>query len=294
MLFFINMQILLSFIFFTIFYRRETPASANVDLQENLLVSRVLSKEPIIVLLWTFPFGQRFPLNQCPQQFDGSDCFYTADRTLYSSAHAVVLFHRDVYTSKKQLPQTPRPSNQRWVWFNNESPSHCPNLAIMNNLINLTMSYRVDSDIFAPYGWIEKHNTTMNFTIPRKTKLAAWAISNWNPNSRRVKYYGELKKHLQVDIYGYRGLKLPRSKQLETLSTYKFYFAFENSIHVDYITEKLWDNAISSGCVPVVMGPPRENYERFIPETPSFTLCKALKEAPPYRTIASIEKWFKN
>ncbi|XP_071972702.1 4-galactosyl-N-acetylglucosaminide 3-alpha-L-fucosyltransferase FUT6-like [Engystomops pustulosus] len=275
-------------------YRREAPASANADSQDDC--SLISTKEPIIILVWTFPFGQLFPLNQCPQQFDGSGCFYTADRTLYSSAHAVVLFHRDVYTSKKQLPQTPRPSNQRWVWFNNESPSHCSNLAIMNNLINLTMSYRVDSDIFAPYGWIEQHNTTMNFTIPTKTRLAAWAITNWNPNSRRVKYYGELKNYLQIDMYGYGRRNLPRNRQSEILSTYKFYFAFENSIHVDYITEKLsldkdeekykqYFNWRSEYYVP-----PQDN-----PWTVSYCrVCKALKEAPPYRTIASIEKWFKD
>ncbi|XP_071974338.1 3-galactosyl-N-acetylglucosaminide 4-alpha-L-fucosyltransferase FUT3-like [Engystomops pustulosus] len=341
--FFINLQILFSFIFFTMIYRREAPASANADSQENLLVSRVLSKKPIIILLWTFPFGIRFPIYNCPQQLDNSDCLYTADRTQYSSAHAVVFHHRDVCTTKTQLPQTPRPSNQRWVWFNQESPSYSPNLALMNNLMNLTITYRLDSDIFAPYGWLEKHNTTMNFTIPKKTKLAAWAISNWNPISRRVKYYGELKNHLQVDIYGKQHQKLPKDKKIETLSTYKFYFAFENSIHEDYITEKLWYNALYSGCVPVVMGPPRENYERFIPRdafihvddfaspqelasyllsldkdeekykqyfnwrsqyyvppqdnpwtVPYCRVCKALKDPPPYRTIASIEKWYKN
>ncbi|KAG8547153.1 hypothetical protein GDO81_028976 [Engystomops pustulosus] len=343
MFFFIHLQVLLSFTLFAMLYRRKSLLSTNAESQENAWISRVLPKEPIVILLWTFPFGVYFPLNNCPLQFDGSDCFYTAERNLYSSAHAVVLHHRDVCATKTQLPQMPRPSNQRWVWFNQESPSHCQNLALMNNLINLTMSYRVDSDIFAPYGWIEKHNRTMNFIIPKKTKLAAWAISNWHPDARRVKYHGELKKHLQVDIYGYGNRNLPRNKQLETFSAYKFYLSFENSIHVDYITEKLWDNAISSGCVPVVMGPPRENYERFIPRdafihvddfsspqelasyllsldkdeekykqyfnwrseyyvppqdnpwtVPYCRVCKALKEAPPYRTIASIEKWFKD
>ncbi|KAG8547154.1 hypothetical protein GDO81_028977 [Engystomops pustulosus] len=338
--FFFMLQVCISFTLFTIFLKMKKDSLTN-ELPEVL--ATVGWRKPTLILLWTFPFGQEFLLNRCPEEFDISGCFYTADRTLYSSAHAVVLFHRDVCTTKTQLPQTPRPSNQRWVWFNNESPSHCPNLAIMNNLINLTMSYRVDSDIFAPYGWIEKHNTTINFTIPKKTKLAAWAISNWNPNSRRVKYYGELKNHLQVDIYGRLHLNMPRDTQPELLSTYKFYFAFENSIHVDYITEKFWYNALYSGCVPVVMGPPRENYERFIPrdafihvddfsspqELASYLLsldkdeekykqyfnwrsqyyvplqddpwtvsycrvCKALKDAPTFRTIASIEKWFKD
>ncbi|CAJ0918685.1 unnamed protein product [Ranitomeya imitator] len=201
----------------------------------------------------------------CPQQFDGSGCFYTADRNMYSSANAVVIHHRDVSRSKKQLPQEPRPSNQYWIWLSLESPSHCPNLSFMDNLMNLTMSYRTDSDIFAPSGWIEKHYGTVNFTIPKKTKLVAWAVSNWKVKSKRVQYYQQLKNYLHVDIYGRQHLQLPRDRHLEILSTYKFYLAFENSIHEDYITEKFWYNALYSGCVPVVLGPPRANYERFIP-----------------------------
>ncbi|KAM3919380.1 4-galactosyl-N-acetylglucosaminide 3-alpha-L-fucosyltransferase FUT6-like [Leptodactylus fuscus] len=250
--------------------------------------------------------------------------------------------HRDVCSSRKQLPQGRRPSKQYWIWFNRESPSHSPNLSFMDNLINLTMSYRADSDIFSPYGQLEEQNGTVNFTIPKKTKLAAWAISNWNPYSKRVQYYEQLKKYLKVDIYGKKNLQLPRDSHLQTISTYKFYFAFENSIHEDYITEKLWSNALYAGSVPVVLGPPRSNYERFIPrdafihvddftsprELASYLLkldkdeekykqyfnwrsmfqvskmeiswmdnyckiCKALKEAPSYRTIPSIKAWFK-
>ncbi|KAM4723100.1 4-galactosyl-N-acetylglucosaminide 3-alpha-L-fucosyltransferase FUT6-like [Rhinophrynus dorsalis] len=260
---------------------------------------------------------------------------------MYSSAHAVIIHHRNACDNKGQLPQEKRPPNQYWIWFNLESRSHSPNLEFMDNLINLTMSFRVDSDIFTPYGWLEKSNKSRNFTIPEKTKLVAWAISNWNPNAKRYKYYLELKKHLDIDMYGIRNRPLQRSNLIETISKYKFYLAFENSIHEDYITEKLWTNSLISGTVPVVLGPPRENYERFIPpdsfihvddfstaeelalylheldkddqrykqyfnwrstlqpmeDRPDWVIeycrvCKALKEAPIYRTIPSIAKWF--
>ncbi|CAJ0933433.1 unnamed protein product [Ranitomeya imitator] len=160
----------------------------------------------------------------------------------------------------------PRPPNQYWVWFNLESPSHSPNLHFMDDLINLTMSYRADSDIFSPYGWLDPNKEEDTFQIPPKTKLVAWAISNWNPGSKRVRYYQELKKFLSVDVYGRQHLPLPKNKHEQTLAQYKFYLAFENSIHEDYITEKLWKNALSFGCVPVVLGPTRKNYERFIPK----------------------------
>ncbi|XP_040266455.1 3-galactosyl-N-acetylglucosaminide 4-alpha-L-fucosyltransferase FUT3-like [Bufo bufo] len=296
----------------------------------------------LIILLWTWPSGHIFPLNQCPASVDSSGCFFTVNRSMYSMANAVVIHHRDVSRSKSLLPLVPRPSYQYWIWFSLESPSNLRSLTIMDNSINMTMSYRVDSDIFTPYGWLEKHNERENFTIPQKTRLVAWVISNWNTKHRRFSYYQELNQHIQIDLYGKRHLPLPRNLQLQTLSKYKFYLAFENSIHEDYITEKLWSNSFVAGTVPVVMGPPRENYERFIPpdsfihvddfsssqELASYLLsldkddqkyqkyfkwrssyqpvkprktwvteyckiCKALKEAPLYRTIPSIAEWFK-
>ena len=44
------------------------------------------------------------------------------------------------------------------------------------------------------------------------------------------------------------------------ISTYKFYLAFENSIHcTDYISEKFWRNSLKTGAVPVVFGPHKES-----------------------------------
>ncbi|XP_040184532.1 3-galactosyl-N-acetylglucosaminide 4-alpha-L-fucosyltransferase FUT3-like [Rana temporaria] len=220
----------------------------------------------VTILLWTWPFGDTFPLNQCPLSINISGCFYTQNRLLYSYADAVILHHRDVCCSKKKLPHMPRPPNQYWVWFNLESPSNTANLDFMNNLVNLTMSYRSDSDIFAPYGWLEQNDKEVNFTIPTKNRLVAWAISNWNSNSRRVRYYEQLKQHVSIDVFGQFHRSLPNSEHQQVLSQYKFYLAFENSVHEDYITEKLWKNSLMAGCVPIVLGPPRANYERFIPK----------------------------
>ncbi|XP_069824449.1 4-galactosyl-N-acetylglucosaminide 3-alpha-L-fucosyltransferase FUT6-like isoform X2 [Dendropsophus ebraccatus] len=222
------------------------------------------TEEDLIVLLWTWPFGDYFPLNQCPKPLNGPWCFYTTNHSWYPRAHAVIFHHRDVCSSEIKMPQMPRPEGQHWVWFNMESPSHTPNLSLFNNLMNLTMSYRSDSDIFTPYGWLEK-NEAQNFTIPEKSKLVAWAISNWNSTSKRVEYYNELKDHIDIDVYGQEHMRLHDYNLNAVLSRYKFYLAFENSIHSDYITEKLWRNALVSGTVPIVMGPPRENYEKFIP-----------------------------
>ncbi|XP_074834444.1 3-galactosyl-N-acetylglucosaminide 4-alpha-L-fucosyltransferase FUT3-like [Carettochelys insculpta] len=219
----------------------------------------------LTILLWTWPFQQPTALRKCSELLGIQDCHITVNRSWYSKSDAVIIHHWDVCSSPKNLPQGPRPPSQHWIWFNLESPTHSSNLGLMDNLFNLTMSYRRDSDIFTPYGGLEVLSQPQNFSIPAKSKLVAWAVSNWNPASRRVQYYEELKKYLHVDIYGKHHMPLPQNKQVSTLSQYKFYLAFENSLHEDYITEKLWSNALGSWAVPVVCGPPRENYERFLP-----------------------------
>ncbi|XP_069824385.1 3-galactosyl-N-acetylglucosaminide 4-alpha-L-fucosyltransferase FUT3-like [Dendropsophus ebraccatus] len=256
-------QLSIAAILFSIFYTNRSTLINQFSRKSVYQEPANISK---IILVWTWPFHIKFPLNECPPYTDISGCTYTANRSLYSSADAIVIHHRDVCNSQKQLPQMPRPPNQYWVWFNLEPPSHSPNLHFMDNLINMTMSYRADSDIFSPYGWLETSQQEENFTIPVKTKLVAWAISNLRQHSKRAQYYKKLKKYLPIEVYGRQHLTLQRNKHEKTLSQYKFYLAFENSNHEDYITEKLWMNALTFGCVPIVMGPTRQNYERFIPK----------------------------
>ncbi|CAO2641060.1 3-galactosyl-N-acetylglucosaminide 4-alpha-L-fucosyltransferase FUT3 [Lemmus lemmus] len=227
-------------------------------------------RRPLLILLWTWPFHRPVALLPCSKMLQGTaDCQLTANRSLYPQADAVIVHHREVSANpRSQLPPQPRPPGQRWVWFSMESPSHCSHLSALDGYFNLTMSYRSDSDIFTPYGWLEPWpeppgQTQVNLSA--KTDLVAWAVSNWNSKSARVLYYEDLKGHLRVDVYGRGHKPLPQGNMMETLARYKFYLAFENSLHPDYITEKLWKNALEAWAVPVVLGPSRENYERFLP-----------------------------
>ncbi|XP_077143886.1 3-galactosyl-N-acetylglucosaminide 4-alpha-L-fucosyltransferase FUT3-like [Ranitomeya variabilis] len=271
----------LLFLLLTLYFGMRLPASKTYSAKQGIVPncsrsslkvnSRTLPEQRStnlasqIILLWTWPSGHTFALNDCPASIDSSGCLFTADRSLYYLANAVVFHHRDVSRSKSLLPQVPRPPHQYWVWFSLESPSNIRNISMMDNIMNLTMSYRLDSDIFIPYGRLGKLDEEQSFTIPKKIGLVAWIISNWNLKHKRHAYYLELKQHIQIDIYGKHHLPLPRHLQFLNLAKYKFYLAFENSIHEDYITEKLWANSFFIGTVPVVMGPPRKNYERFIP-----------------------------
>ncbi|XP_062452582.1 4-galactosyl-N-acetylglucosaminide 3-alpha-L-fucosyltransferase FUT6-like [Rhea pennata] len=219
----------------------------------------------LTILLWTWPFGQRFNFRSCLEFYSTPDCHFTVNRSWYHKANAVIVHHRDVSWNTKQLVRATRIPSQRWIWFNLESPSHSANLGAMNNIFNLTMSYRRDSDIFSPYGELQLLRQPQPFSIPPKAKLVAWVVSNWRADSHRVKYYQQLKQHIAVDVYGQHHRPLAQDQLLSTVAQYKFYLAFENSQHEDYITEKVWRNALSAGTVPVVLGPPRHNYERFLP-----------------------------
>uniref|UniRef100_A0A8W4FN42 Fucosyltransferase n=1 Tax=Sus scrofa TaxID=9823 RepID=A0A8W4FN42_PIG len=230
---------------------------------------------PVSVLLWWEPFGGRHistrPSPDCRLRFNISGCRLLTDRAAYGEAQAVLFHHRDLV---KGPPDWPPPPGQRWVWMNFESPSHSPGLrSLESNLFNWTLSYRADSDIFVPYGYLyprthpSEEPPGLVPPLARKQRLVAWVVSNWDESQARVRYYRQLSQHVPVDLFGKGGpgQPLPEVGLLHTVARYKFYLAFENSQHLDYITEKLWRNAFLAGAVPVVLGPDRANYERFVP-----------------------------
>ncbi|XP_053329195.1 3-galactosyl-N-acetylglucosaminide 4-alpha-L-fucosyltransferase FUT3-like [Spea bombifrons] len=237
--------------------------------QQNTTTAVTLKEEKeekeLVVLLWTWPFGTHFPLDTCQKVHGIPGCKLTVDRNVYNTADAVVMHHVDIMYDKKSLPQQQRPHHQHWVWFNMEPPLIIRNLHFLHNLFNMTMTFRQDSDIYRPYGRIQALKEPQNLTIPAKSKLVSWVVSQWYPGAPRIAYYEELKKHIPIDVYGKRNMKLSRDDFYSTISQYKFYLAFENSIYKDYITEKLWSNAFGSWAVPVVLGTSRKNYERFVP-----------------------------
>ncbi|XP_053497811.1 4-galactosyl-N-acetylglucosaminide 3-alpha-L-fucosyltransferase 9-like [Ictalurus furcatus] len=219
-----------------------------------------------VVLIWTWPFGRRFKMESCSKLFNITGCRFTDNRSEYEKVHTIIFHHRDIQDNVYELLRMRRPLLQKWVWMNMESPGNSQRRAQLDGLFNLTTSYRRDSDVWVPYGRIiEASEEDKAFQIPPKDKLVCWIVNNWNTRLKRAPYFYELGKHVQIHTYGgafERQLSL--EEYYKTLSSCKFYLAFENSIHKDYFTEKLF-NPMKFGTVPVVLGPPRENYEEFIP-----------------------------
>lgn len=79
-------------------------------------------------------------------------------------------------------------------------------------------------------------------------------------------------KFKQVDAYGKCGtLTCKRDFGFETACLsmlskhYKFYLSFENSNCADYMSEKIFRNALQHSMIPIVMGARKKDYERQLP-----------------------------
>jgi hypothetical protein len=82
-------------------------------------------------------------------------------------------------------------------------------------------------------------------TFERKSKTAAWFVSNCNlQTSLRNELTKDLQKlGVEVDIFGACGtLQTPKDNVYEFLElNYKFYFSFENSLCEDYVVLSKFD-----------------------------------------------------
>lgn len=80
---------------------------------------------------------------------------------------------------------------------------------------------------------------------------------------------------IPVDVYGYctdnKTLKIAQIhlSEIELLSKYKFYLAFENSRCPEYVTEKIYKiinfDTLDNSPAPIVMGPKKSWHEKNLP-----------------------------
>lgn len=91
-------------------------------------------------------------------------------------------------------------------------------------------------------------------------------ISNCNAANHRLNYINELKEFIPVQIYGGCDKACPSSVDCREYigKNYKFFFAFENSVCKDYITEKFF-LMLRYDIIPVVVG--GGNYTHFVPKS---------------------------
>ena len=176
-------------------------------------------------------------------------------------------------------------SDQKWVFYALESPKHFPvhKEYLSTPLFNATFTYKSSSDIHHPYGKIIDRVFPYNEDFKklwRNKKNVAWMVSNWRSRNRREDYVYELKKHIDVTIFGRDcpagenatnqfcpnddGDNSAYGKCNKQISdNFKFYLAFENSLCSEYITEKLYRTLLLE-TLPVVLG--AADYKAVLPE----------------------------
>ena len=218
-----------------------------------------------------------------------------------------------------------RSSHQRFVFLNQESPrTRFFDDVRYQNFFNWTMTYRRKADVLLIYGRVTpkdsapktriqverliKETHKWNKTWPNKTKSVAWMVSHCKTDSRRETYVKELRKYIDVDVYGTCGdLSCPRNEDYwisdpqcyELLANnYKFYLSFENSICQEYATEKFFEILLRD-LVPVVYG--GANYSQLAPphsfiDASQFTprqLARYLRKVASNDTLYNEFFWWK-
>ena len=272
-----------------------------------------------IILFWNSLYDEDkyFAMGKGYEGFQNcahSNCFTTTQRSKLMDEQTVVhavVFHapqlkdQDAQWLKKHRPDI-RKHNQGidplFVFFSLEPPEGSFRNAqvlkdsILQDFFNLTVSYRMASDIYRPYGaFIDKttgkpaiqwqnpsngKNSPYSHKNHTKAKDIAWIVSHCETVNLREKYASQLKAlhRLKVDIYGSCGDHfLPKSPMLDDVierrewayaklaEDYKFYLSFENSGCQDYVTEKFW-NALKYGMLPIAMGGlEAQEYEQIAP-----------------------------
>ena len=229
------------------------------------------AEKATVILAWNSFFGLRdfgagglgkTAFVTCPI----SNCILTDDHAYLLESSALLFHIREAAT----LPSY-RDERQLYVFFLKESPVY--STSHFNCDYNLTMTYRLDSDIAIPYGEVYRKPSAespyqLNFPFANRTRSVAWIVSNCGTASKRERYVEKLKRYIDVDVYGACG-SMPGCGRNEDsdcrqkiASKYKFYLSFENSLCQDYVTEKLF-RALSTEIVPIVYG--GTNYSRDAP-----------------------------
>ncbi|XP_017062887.2 LOW QUALITY PROTEIN: alpha-(1,3)-fucosyltransferase C [Drosophila eugracilis] len=201
---------------------------------------------------------------------------------------AIVFHTAEMFPLIRQVPSNRSP-HQAYVFALMEPPGETKHrLDDEGDFYNLTMTYRLDSDIVWPYGtlvdidtdaviapsvrphWRKPPDSFNNSVIwnfwPKKTKMAAWFVSHCKTLSKREILADRLKEFINVDVYGVCGTHScargdPHCDDMLD-SDYLFYLAFENSLCDDYVTEKLF-GALQRIIIPVVFG--GADYSRILP-----------------------------
>ena len=243
---------------------------------------RDLKKADLLIVAYTGHFfgdGYVQPLDLDETLGLPVHCHFTSDRSLLERADAV-WFHAPSLSRFRRLPR--KRKGQKWILASMESDVNYPILRNRRFLrkFDLIMSYRLDSDIPAPYPTWHEYGDFLSPPAAFRdqgaqrrpvglhriqpgpgTKPLRQGHDAPHPDPRlRPLPEQPLARGLRDARQGMgrRGLGMDR----ETIRNYKFYLAFENSRTTDYVTERVF-HALAPGTITVYRGAP--NIREFMP-----------------------------
>jgi hypothetical protein len=268
---FLSNNISFSVNFSNVQYPRSTLLYLNASINFTCLNSYPKAKK---ILYWNaffdkkdFSFGTGyktpFEMHECPV----TNCELINDKSKLDESDLVLVHMRDVMDD---IPSAGRPFHQRWVFVLYESPVHASDFTHLNGVFNYTSTYEIDSDFpgfyesYSIMRWEKNDKFDINNLdyLKKKNNFAVAVISNCGGTSKRLEYIRELQNYISISIFGKCGSPCPSVSSFEPKLTnckdivayeYKFYFAFENSVCKDYITEKFFQ-ILPFPIIPVVLG----------------------------------------
>jgi hypothetical protein len=200
-------------------------------------------------------------------------CEFVYDPTQLDRADAVVVHLPTAST----LDSGQKRPGQVWVAFSMESEVTTPLMKDRGamEMFDFEVSYRRSAEVWMPYVGRE---TLDGMLVPAAQKTEPYPVAHFQSNpydrSGRNGWLLGLIRRTKVASYGSVMPTVPapgsvttRAQRLAVSSRHKFTLAFENSIALDYVTDKLFDVWVA-GSVPVYLGAP--NVADFAPAAHSY------------------------
>ncbi len=238
-----------------------------------------------LILYWTSKYHNwDLSLEELNRHYNQRICPYFQceiifNRSQLCSSSAVVFHLRDTFINDLP-PARKRLHHQRYVLWSQEPPYFTPAfVARMNSYFNWTMTYRHDSDILHTYIHWRKRSSRFSTTnknyLKNRLPRILWIASNCASDSHREDYIYRLSKIVSTTVLGKcrHSLSLLASASCDKLSlsecltlfskNHTYYFAFENSFCLDYITEKYQLQVDLKVMIPIVYDTEQnKNYKR--------------------------------
>ncbi|CAF3884469.1 unnamed protein product [Rotaria sp. Silwood1] len=265
-------QLLIDYHYARVFYQNQQSKICH----KNISLNRNKTKQ---ILFWTKIFSSPINTDYVNNHLFTSwgrcgtnKCRVINNRNELCDSDAVI-FHARGGIKMYDMPKA-RLSHQRYVLLTKEPPYKTTAIVgHLNYFFNWTATYRMDSDIdYRYFHWRRKDN--VNTEIKSQSYLnnrqvrAAYMISNCYSHNNREDYLERLSSIIPVTRIGFCSSNKCRKKRDECLNeladTHPFFLAFENSLCLDYVTEKYSNVILNRRMIPVVYS---KNSNLYIPNS---------------------------